>query len=151
MLWFLYSAMVWNKVDAAKNEDTIYTKWAAKLSPTNSLPSHTCKTFTECLGHKMWYMLFYTHWWIPGSYQWGWAMRKKISTILLPYALSTCSTGGFCCHCPSAQEGLGMLPKEGREETVVTLMESEDSNKTQESRDNLVFIKPMKCSQYQAP
>lgn len=68
-----------------------------------------------------------------------------------PMPSSTCSTGGFYCHSPSAQGGLGMLPKEGKEEIVVALIKSDDSNKTQDRRNNLVFIKPINCSQLQAP
>lgn len=135
MLWFWYSAMGWNKVDVAQKEESIYTRQAAKLSPTNSLPSYMCKTFTECVGHTMWHTLFYTHWWIP-SYQWGEEQGRKSEPPSLHHALSTCSTRGFCCHCPPAQEGLRMLPKEGREEMVMTLMKSENSNKSQGNRDN---------------
>lgn len=81
----------------------------------------------------------------------GWAMGKKIRTILPPLCPAHLQHRGFYCCCPSAQEGLGMLPKKGREEMVMTLMKSENSNKPQGSRDNSVFIKPMSCSQYQAP
>lgn len=55
--------------------------------------------------------------------------------------------GPFCCHCLSAQGGLGMMSKEGGKK-VVTVMKSNGSNVTQGSRDTqVIFVKPMNCPQ----
>lgn len=101
-------------------ETTWVAFWGIALQKTLLLGS---QNFSDTNHQNIWLLKgSQTHWlqdqfmtlplWVLcGSYQWGEQWGRKSEPSSLPYALPTCSTGGFTAAAPQLRKVLGCCPR----------------------------------------